>query len=190
MPQNRQHNFMTNYLYKENLESNRLITRFLKPSDTSVWADFYADKEAVAFFSSFGLTTNLDRAKHMIDQQLLRYAHNRFGHQALIEKATSNFIGVCGLLIQEVDNITEIEVGYHIFKKYWGRGFAPEAAKLFIDYAFENDLTNSVISVIDVGNIKSQKVAEKNGLTREKQTKYSDGEDVYIYRITNNKSSI
>ena len=94
------------------------------------------------------------------------------------------------MLTQEVDNIIEIEVGYHIFKKYWGKGFAPEAAKLFIDYAFENDLTNSVISVIDVGNIKSQKVAEKNGLTREKQTKYSDGEDVYIYRITNNKRSV
>lgn len=181
---------MTNYSYKENLESNRLITRFLKPRDTSVWADFYADKDAVAFFPSFGLKTNLERAKHMIDKQLLRYSNNRFGHQALIEKETNNFIGVCGLLTQEVDNIVEIEVGYHIFKKYWGKGFAPEAAKLFIDYAFENDLTNSVISVIDIGNIKSQKVAEKNGLTREKQTKYSDGEDVYIYRITNNKSSI
>ena len=46
-----------------------------------------------------------------------------------------------------------------------------------------------MISVIDIGNIKSQKVAEKNGLIREKQTKYSDGEDVYIYRITNNKSN-
>lgn len=40
---------------------------------------------------------------------------------------------------------------------------------------FENELTDSVISVIDIGNIKSQKVAEKNGLIREKQTKYSDG---------------
>lgn len=177
---------MTNYSYKENLESNGLITRFLKPRGTSVWADFYADKDAVAFFPSFGSKTNLERAKHMIDQQLIRYSNYRFGHQALIEKETNNFIGVCG---QEVDHIVEIEAGYHIFKKYWGKGLAPEATKLFIDYAFENDLTNSVISVIDAGNIKSQKVAEKNGLTRERQTKYSDGEDVPIYRITKNNSS-
>lgn len=180
---------MTNYSYKENLESSRLITRFLKPSDISIWADFYEDKDAVEFFSSFGLKSNIEQAKYMIDKQLDRYSNNRFGHQALIEKETNNFIGVCGLLTQEVDNIVEIEVGYHIFKKYWGKGFAPEAAKLFIDYAFENDLTNSVISVIDTRNLKSQKVAEKNGLIREKQTKYSDGEDVYIYRITNNKKA-
>lgn len=181
---------MANYLYKENLESNRLITRFLKRSDASVWADFFADKDAVEFFPSCGLKTNLECAKHMINKQLLRYSNNHFGHQVIIEKETKNFIGICGLLTQEVDNIIEIEVGYHIFKKYWGKGFAPEAAKLFIDYAFENDLTNSVISVIHVGNIKSQKVAEKNSMTREKKTRYSDGEDVYIYRITNNKSSV
>jgi len=183
-------NFMTNYSYKENLESNRLITRFLKTSDISVWADFYADEDAVEFFPNFGLKTNFEQAKYMIDKQLDRYSNNLFGHQALIEKETNNFIGVCGLLTQEVDNIVEIEVGYHIFKKYWGKGFAPEAAKLFINYAFENELTDSVISIIDIGNVKSQKVAEKNGLMREKQTKYSDGEDVYIYRIINNKSSI
>ena len=181
---------MTNYSYKENLESNRLITHFLKPNDISVWADFYADADAAEFFPSFGLKSNIEQAKYMIDKQLDRYCSNRFGHQALIEKETKNFIGICGLLTQEVDNVVEIEVGYHIFKKYWGKGFAPEAAKLFIDYAFENNLTNSVISVIDIENVKSQKVAEKNGLIREKQTKYLDGEDVYIYRIINNKSSV
>ena len=174
---------MTTYKYQDKLESNRLYTRFLTPNDIEVWAEFFSDKEAIAFFSSFGLTTNIDRAKHMIEKQLERYAQNRFGHQALIDKKTNNFIGVCGLLTQEVEDKNEIEVGYHIFKKYWGQGYAPEAAKIFISYAFDNTITNSIISVIDIGNIKSQKVAEKNGLTREKQIKYAENEDVYIYRI-------
>jgi RimJ/RimL family protein N-acetyltransferase len=85
-------------------------------------------------------------------------------------------------MVQEVDGVNEIEVGYHIFKKYWGLGYAPEAAKLFIDYAFQNELTDSVISIIDIRNIKSQRVAEKNGLKREKQTIWS-GLEVHIYRI-------
>lgn len=89
---------MKNYSYKENLESNRLITRFLKPSDISIWADFYTDKDAVEFFPSFGLKTNIEQAKYMIDKQLDRYHNNRFGHQALIEKETKKFIGICGLL--------------------------------------------------------------------------------------------
>lgn len=174
---------MAIYRYQDKLESQRLITRFLTVSDITLWAGFFADKEAVEFFPDFGLSSPIERAKHMIDKQLQRYAQNRFGHQALIDKETHAFIGVCGLLTQEVDGITELEVGYHIFKTYWGKGYAPEAAKLFIDYAFRNNISNSVISVIDTGNTKSQRVAEKNGLILEKQTKYTDNEDVYIYRI-------
>ncbi len=52
-----------------------------------------------------------------------------------------------------------------------------------IDYAFENGLTTSVISIIHTDNIRSQKVAEKNGLKREKKTIWAEF-DAYIYRIT------
>lgn len=69
-------------------------------------------------------------------------------------------------------------------KKYWGQGYATEAAKIFIDYAFKKELTKSVISLIDVRNLGSQKVAEKNGLAIDKQIKWLDKEDVYIYRIS------
>ncbi|MDQ3072321.1 MAG: GNAT family N-acetyltransferase [Bacteroidota bacterium] len=119
----------------------------------------------------------------MISKQLDRYADQRFGLQAIIDKKSNTFIGQCGLLAQEVDGRSEIEVGYHVFKKYWGQGYAPEAARLFITYAFKNNLADSVISIIDVENIRSQKVAEKNGLKVDKQIKWVNGEDAYIFRI-------
>lgn len=174
---------MSTYIYQESLQSKRLFTRFLKPDDVPAWAEFFGDKEAVEFFPDFGLTSNIEKARHTIDKQLDRYAQQRFGHQVLIDKTSHHFIGICGLLTQEVDGITETEVGYHVLKKYWGQGYAPEAAKLFIDYAFKHHLADSIISVIDLKNIKSQKVAEKNGLKIDKQTKWQSGEDVYIYRI-------
>ena len=102
--------------------------------------------------------------------------------QAILNIETNEFIGQCGLLTQEVDDKKELEVGYHVMKKHWGKGFAPEAAKLFIDFAFENNLTKSIISIIHKENIKSQKVALRNGLTKEKETNWK-GMDVYIYRI-------
>ncbi|MES2587810.1 MAG: GNAT family N-acetyltransferase [Bacteroidota bacterium] len=174
---------MNSYSYQENLESERLRTRFLNENDIKIWAEFFENKEATEFLMSFGLESTFERAKHMIGKQFDRYSENRFGHQALIDKKSNEFIGLCGLLTQEVDGIIEIEVGYHILKKHWGKGYAPEAAKLFIDYAFENKLADSVISVIDFGNVKSQRVAEKNGLKIEKEIKYHDDEDVYIYRV-------
>ena len=178
--------YFSSFFKHYKLETNRLITRKLTEKDITVWAEFFKDKEAIEFFPTLGLTSNEERAKHWVDKQLNRYVENRFGLQALIEKKTGNFIGQCGLITQEVDGKMEIEVGYHIFKKYWGQGFAPEAARLFIDYAFKNNLTASVISIIDTRNIKSQRVADKNGLIREKETKWSN-QDVYIYRIDKEK---
>lgn len=173
---------MPNYTYADNLESTRLRTRFLTLDDISAWAKFFEDKEAVEFLPNFGFTTTEERAKHWIEKQLGRYADKRYGLQALIDKNTNEFIGQCGLLAQEVDGEQKVEVGYHIFKKHWGKGYAPEAAKLFIDYGFNNNQANSIISIIDIENIKSQKVALKNRLRKVKQTKWS-GLDVFIFQI-------
>lgn len=173
---------MNNYIYKDNLESERLITRKLVEFDIETWADFFREEEAVKYIPSYGLATAEERSKHWIDRQLGRYADNKFGHLALIDKKTNQFVGQCGLLIQDVNGNTEIEVGYHIFKKYWGRGYAPEAARMMINYAFDNHVTDYIISMIDVNNIRSQRVAEKNGLVRGPQTRWNDF-DIFIYRM-------
>jgi RimJ/RimL family protein N-acetyltransferase len=171
-----------NYIYNDGLSSSRLSTRFLRPEDAIIWADFYAEPDAVEFLPDAFKKPEVDNAGIWMTRQLNRYENKLFGHQAIIHKETNAFIGQCGLLLQEVDGQPEIEVGYHIFKKYWGNGYAPEAAKLFIDFAFEHQLAPSIISIIDVGNIKSQRVAEKNGLERTHQT-IQHGQEVYIYRI-------
>ncbi|WP_247237207.1 GNAT family N-acetyltransferase [Telluribacter sp. SYSU D00476] len=170
------------YTYQDQLESERLYTRFLVPEDAMAWAEFFEDTEAVAYLPDFCLDTAEEKAQYWINRQLGRYRENRYGLQALVHKQTGELIGQCGLLLQEVDGQTELEVGYHILPRYWGQGYAPEAARLFIDYAFEQGLAPSIISIIDIRNIKSQRVAEKNGLIREKQTRWAD-RDVYVYRL-------
>ncbi len=172
---------MEPYIYPDGLESPRLITQKLTENHILPWADFFKDKEAIEYFPLFD-GTDLERSKSWMERQLMRYTENHYGMQALVDKKSNEFIGQCGLLAQEVDGINELEVGYHIFKRHWGQGYAPEAARLFINFAFENDLTDSMISIIHVNNLRSQRVADKNGLTREKQTKWLDL-DVYIYRV-------
>lgn len=173
---------MTNYIYYDKLESKRLRTKNLTLADINLWSEFFEDKEAIEFLPNIGFPSTKERAKHWIEKQLSRYSDKRYGLQALINKDTNEFVGQCGLLAQEVDGEPKVEVGYHIFKKYWGQGYAPEAAKLFIDFGFKNNQTTSIISIINTGNIRSQKVAIKNGLTKLKQTKWSDL-DVFIYQL-------
>jgi RimJ/RimL family protein N-acetyltransferase len=72
-------------------------------------------------------------------------------------------------------------VGYQFFKQFWGNGYAPEAAKIFIDFAQAHQLSQDIISLIDVNNIKSQRVAEKNGLFRSERIIWT-GLDIYVYR--------
>jgi [ribosomal protein S5]-alanine N-acetyltransferase len=173
---------MNKYQYQDHLESERLVTRFLMKEHTKLWADYFNDKETMEFFPLIEKNSNNENARLWIKRQQKRYIENQFGLQAIIEKKTNSFVGQCGLLTQEVDGIKEIEVGYHVLKQFRQQGYAPEAAKLFIDYAFQNHITNSIISIIDKTNFKSQRVAEKNGLIKEKETIWKDMK-VYIYRI-------
>jgi len=170
------------FVYWDGLQTDRLFTRFLTIGDIPAWTDFFKDKEAIEFLSTFGYNSNEEMSRFWIEKQINRYKENRFGLQALIHKQTQAFIGQCGLITQAIDGKTEMEIGYHVFKKYWGQGFATEAAKCFIDYAFTNNLAPSIISIIDINNIKSQRVAGKNGLVKERQTRWAH-HDVFVYRI-------
>lgn len=101
---------------------------------------------------------------------------------ALIEKQTGKLVGHCGLLVQTVDDETELEIGYSLLPAFWSRGYATEAARTCKNFAFANTLAESLISIISKTNIASQKVARANGMTIDKETTYHDV-PVYIYRI-------
>jgi RimJ/RimL family protein N-acetyltransferase len=178
---------MMNY-YDLRLETNRIYTRPVVASDATVWSEFFDSVEATEFFQPLPYENNQEKAAFWIGRQIQRYADRRYGLQAIVDKESNAFMGLCGLLSQEVDGKPELEVGYHFIKKYWGNGFAPEAARLFIAYTFEHKLAESVISIIDHRNVRSQKVAEKNGLKIEKRTTWNEL-DVFIYRIDHEEFS-
>jgi RimJ/RimL family protein N-acetyltransferase len=178
------------YRYPDELTTARLITTFLSLEDVKPWSTFFESTEAIRFLfiDALGLPNNEAVAKHMIQKQLDRYAENRYGLQKLIHRETGAFIGCCGLLLQEVNGQMEIEVGYHIFPAYWGQGYATEAAAGFIEFAFNHSQANSIISIIDIQNIASIRVAEKNGLRLVAQTTWVNDELVGVYRLHNPQS--
>lgn len=172
---------MEHYFYTDDLTSERLRTKFLTHEDIPDWAVFFEDEKAIEFFPNTNNETNLERSAFVIHRQLKRYADRKFGSQKIILKETNEWVGLCGLLIQDVNGELKTEVGYQFFKKYWGNGYAPEAAKIFIDFAQEHRISPDIISLIDVKNIKSQRVAEKNGLVRSEKIIWT-GLDIYVYR--------
>ena len=106
----------------------------------------------------------------------------------MIEKKSVNFVGWCGLLVQEVDGQRELEVGYSIMPAHWRKGYASEASGACVQFAFDRGLSETLISIVQVDNIPSQRVAERNGMSRGIQTTYN-GNAVHIYRILRKKIS-
>ena len=81
-----------------------------------------------------------------------------------------------------VDGIEELEIGYSLMPEHRGKGYALEAAKTCKDYAFENNLSDALISIIHIDNKASERVAISNGLKLDKTTTYNNS-PVNIFRI-------
>ncbi len=171
---------MKNYLLN-GLETDRLFFRKLLPSDFLAWLPFHQDPRSSQFWK--GLPENpVSACQQQFARVFERYEKNWGGMNALLLKTSGNLIGLCGLLPQTVDGIDELEIGYSILPQYWQKGFATEAAKKCKEFAFKNNLADTLISIIQVDNLPSQKVALNNGMSLDKTTTYCDNR-VHIFRV-------
>jgi ribosomal-protein-alanine N-acetyltransferase len=84
--------------------------------------------------------------------------------------------------MQTVDDLPELEIGYSLLLAYWGRGYATEAALTCKAFARSHHLAQSVISIISLTNVASQRVALNLGMHVEKVTWYAANE-VSIFRV-------
>lgn len=162
-------------------ETDRLIFRKIQESDFNEWLIFFVDPRSSIHWVEEWKSPQ-DACAAWYQKQFWRYENQMGGMNALIEKSSGRLIGHCGLLVQTVDGQPELEIGYSLLWEFWGKGYASEAATKCRDYAFHNDLSKSLISIISLSNIPSQKVALKNGMSNRKETKYK-GNPVYIFRI-------
>ena len=159
------------------LETDRLILRQITHDDLDDLIQIWGDGETLRFFPK---TLDRQEMTEWIDRNLKRYESYGHGLWAAILKEDQQFAGDCGLVIQEVDGVEELEVGYHFNKSYWGCGLAAEAARGCMEYAFSQLGRHRIISMIRPENIPSRRVAERNGLQIEKEV-FWRGYQHYIY---------
>lgn len=161
------------------LETERLLLREISHDDLNDLLQIWDDAEAMRLFPK---TLDRDEMAAWIDRNLARYEQYGHGLWAVILKDVQQFVGDCGLVIQDVDGVEELEVGYHFNKNFWGRGLATEAARGCMEYAFHQLNHRRVISMIRPENLSSRRVAERNGLKIEKKL-FWRGYHHYVYTI-------
>ena len=145
------------------IETKRLILREMSQNDYEDLKKILQDEETMyAYNGAF----NDAETQNWLDGQLKRYKEFGFGLWAVTLKDENEMIGQCGLTMQPWKGEKVLEVGYLFQRKYWHNGYATEAAKGCIDYAFNKMGAAEVCSIIRDINIPSRNVAERNGLIK------------------------
>ena len=149
------------------LETERLRLRHLTPQDLDSLLEIYGDPRAMRYFEK--VYTRDEIRERFLDRNLARYRDHGHGMYAVELKPDGEFLGLAGANLEQVAGERYIEVGYSFKPAAWGQGYATEAAAACIRYAFEHLGTQRIVSFIDPNNEPSQRVAQRNGLHREKQ---------------------
>lgn len=108
------------------------------------------------------LLQNLAHAKKILQEVILpQYQHN-LGRWAVHLNNTNEFIGWCGLKYRP--NRDETDLGYRFLPLHWGQGYATEAAKACLQYAFHTLKLQKVTACAHVENLASLAVLQKTGM--------------------------
>lgn len=162
------------------IETSRLRLRYITIRDTKALIPILGDPEVMRY-SIIGVH-NRPRIRQFIEQRLLSYLECGFGLYAVINKKDEEFMGYCGFFIQSIEHQKEVEIGYRLARKYWGQGYATEAAQAVLKYGRERYNFKRFVCLIDPENTRSINVAKKLGMKLEKNLIYH-GLNVEMYSI-------
>jgi RimJ/RimL family protein N-acetyltransferase len=156
------------------LETDRLILRHLERDDLEGLYALYRDPEIRRYFPEG--TLSRDETREELEWFLDGHPeHPELGLWATIHKESGEFIGRCGLLPWTIDERPEVEVAYLLAREFWGQGLATEAARAIVGHAFERLEVTRLVCLIDPANLASIRVAERIGMTFEKQLEDESG---------------
>ena len=153
------------------LQTERLLLRELVAEDLDFLADMLANPEVMRFYPQ---CLNRVEAQAWLERQFVRYRDFGHGFWLVAERATGRPVGQVGLLLQEVADQPEYEIGYMIHRPYWRRGYAFEAAHAVRRQAYEERGLTRIISLVRPENIPSLAVASKLGAVIEREVLFKD----------------
>lgn len=150
---------------KTSIETERLLLREMLPTDDLGMFELDSNP-AVHLYLGNNPVKSIEKSREMIAIIRQQYLENGIGRWAVILKETGEFIGWSGLKLEKNVNghQTYYDLGYRFIQKYWGKGYAFETAKAFVDFGF-NEMQLPVINAYaDFDNLNSRKVLEKVGM--------------------------
>ena len=144
----------------QTIETERLYLRQWQARDLPVFAEMNADLDVMKYFPK-PLSPKLSDAIANKCSQLI--TDKGWGFWAVILKETNKFIGMVGLNEAHVDMpfAPAVEMAWRLHKDYWGQGYATEAARASLTFAFEVLKIEEVVAFTAVINKHSQLIMQR-----------------------------
>lgn len=165
---------------KKIIETERLILREYTLDDFESLYEILSDPETMKHYPK---PYDENGTARWLNWSLDNYKKYGFGLWAMELKENGQFIGDCGITMQNIDGEILPEIGYHINKNYWRRGYGKEAASAVRDWFFRNTDFEDVYSYMNATNAASYSTAAAAGLSRIKEYTDSDGSLCFVYKI-------
>lgn len=162
--------------FKQNIEieTKRLILRFMKPSDRhDIFVNINNDKDVLRYFIDKYLEKEEDLK---LDNNIEAFLKDERYFLAIVLKETNETIGMILQCSKPSKLFCASEVGYAIGKKHWNKGYVSEALEAFIQFLFSLGI-HKVVASCFLENVASKKVMEKCGMIYESIHK----EEVYYH---------
>jgi [ribosomal protein S5]-alanine N-acetyltransferase len=144
------------------LRTKRLEIRAFEPSDLEALHAVYGDPEVTRHIPAY---PTIEHTRRALDVHVREAQAGNHAFWALIERESGDLIGDAGLGLVEGKG-PEVELGYTLGPRWWGRGYATEAARAVRDYAFGPLGLAEVVALVRPANAASIHVLEKIGMER------------------------
>lgn len=170
---------------EQKMETERLIIRPVTLDDKEGFFALDSDPEVMRYVGNKPIS-HKEEAENTIRFIQDQYAANGTGRWVITDKITNDFIGWTGikLIREEINKHSNFyELGYRLLRRYWGMGFATEAALASLEYAFRILKPGIIYAMADAGNKGSDHVLQKCGLRLSAQFDH-EGNPHNWYHIT------
>jgi RimJ/RimL family protein N-acetyltransferase len=177
------------------LETDRLLLRFFTRADEAIHALVFADPEVAVPYC--GATRTLDRVRDWLVCRAVQAAGDEFGFWAVERRADRALLGLVALQAYVPDWIVwpddpeprylriEVETSYALGRDHWDRGYATEATRAVLDYAFGTLRLPRVAYGVDAANERSVRLMRRLGF-REVPNLHPAGADGFFGVLDNN----
>ena len=149
------------------LKTKRLILRPFNHTDLDPFTEIVSDPEVIRYATYTGSPVTRAQAWNWLCLMLGHWFLRGFGIWAVEDKTTGDLLGRIGL--QHLEWFDGIELVWMLKQSAWRQGFGTEGANAAIEFGFLMKDIPKLLAVIHIGNIPSEKLAERLGMRYQRQ---------------------